>query len=366
MLSYQIVEFGKPLERRAYPVPTPRGNEVLVRVGACGVCHSDLHLWSGAYGLGGGKQISLTDRGARLPFTMGHEIVGEIVAVGPDADAAAIGRQGVIFPWIGCGECAFCLRGRELMCETPRNLGTRRDGGYSDHVLVPDARYVVDFGGLDPHYAATTACSGLTAYSAIRKTPKLDADDTVVVIGAGGVGLAAIGLLARVTAAHTVAVDLSAPKRDAALEAGAAAAFDPTLPGALAQIRARGPITPRAVLDFVGTEQTASLALAIIGRGGCVVVVGLYGGEIPVSVSTMAMRNVTLQGSNVGTLEELHELIGILDTGGTRPIPVHARPMAEVNDALEELSRGITVGRTVLVPPAPEQAGPLPYRKSDI
>jgi D-arabinose 1-dehydrogenase-like Zn-dependent alcohol dehydrogenase len=116
---------------RAYEVPQPRGNEVLVQVKACGVCHSDLHLWSGYYDLGGGKRIALADRGAVLPFTMGHEVVGRIVAAGPDADPSVVGRNGVVFPWIGCGQCDPCSRGMELMCETPRTIGTRKNGGYS-------------------------------------------------------------------------------------------------------------------------------------------------------------------------------------------------------------------------------------------
>jgi D-arabinose 1-dehydrogenase-like Zn-dependent alcohol dehydrogenase len=350
MRSYQITEFGKPLELRTYDIPVPRSSEVLVRISGCGVCHSDLHLHSGYYDLGAEGWITLSERGAVLPFTMGHEIVGTIVAAGPESHSAVIGRKGVVFPWIGCGHCDVCSRGHELMCETPRTIGTRKDGGYSDYVVVPDSRYVVEYGDLDPKLAATSACSGLTAYSAIRKPPQLDERDSVVVIGAGGVGLAAISLLNALVPARIIAIDIAEDKRQAAVAAGAIAAIDSVKGYSVAEVKAVARHTPRAVLDFVGRSETAQLGLDLLGRSGHLIVVGLYGGEIAVSVSTLAMRNVTIRGSNVGTLQELHELVALLQATKLRPIPIHGRPMAEVNDVLSEVAQGRTVGRIVLEP----------------
>ncbi|HWK46275.1 MAG TPA: alcohol dehydrogenase [Stellaceae bacterium] len=358
MRSYQITQFGKPLELRTYDRPVPQGGEVLVKVAGCGVCHSDLHLWSGYYDLGGGKRITLADRGAVLPFTMGHEIVGTISAVGPTVDSSVLGRKGVVFPWIGCGQCDSCRRGMEPMCETPRTIGTRRDGGYSDYVIVPDARYVVPYGDLDPKLAATAACSGLTAYSAVRKLPALDDHDFVVVIGAGGVGLAGVSLLKTMTPAKIVVIDISEAKRKAALEAGASVAIDSGDGQAVSSIKAACTRTPRAVIDFVGMGMTAQMGMDLLGRGGHLIVVGLYGGEIAVSVSSLAMRNITLQGSNVGTLQELCDLIELLRETGLRPIPVQGRPMDAVNSALLEVAQGQTIGRIVLEPSAtPEAVG---------
>lgn len=355
MKSYQIVEFGKPLELRCYDQPALRGGEVLVKVSACGVCHSDLHLHSGHYDLGGGKKITLADRGATLPFTMGHEAAGEIVSVGPDADASVIGRRGVVFPWIGCGRCDKCRRGLELMCENPRTIGTRNNGGYSDYVVVPDARYIVEYGKLDSATAAIAACSGLTAFSAIKKLPgNLTNEDTVVVIGAGGVGLSAISMLSQLTEARIVAADISPAKRQAALDIGATLALDSSAAATGQEIKTACGGPARAVIDFVGTDGTAQLALDLIGRGGQVIIVGLFGGEIPVSVSAMAMRNITLQGSNVGTLEELRELLALMNERDLKGTPVAVRPMDEVNQILTDLSEGRTVGRTVMVPRATE------------
>lgn len=128
MRAMQIIEWGKPLEAREYPDPEPQGEEVLLRVEAAGVCHSDVHIWDGHFDLGDGRQISLESRGVHLPFTMGHEIAGEVAALGPQATGVKVGDKVVAYPWIGCGECAVCRKGEELLCLNPRTLGTRRTG----------------------------------------------------------------------------------------------------------------------------------------------------------------------------------------------------------------------------------------------
>ncbi|MHA1538274.1 MAG: alcohol dehydrogenase catalytic domain-containing protein, partial [Alphaproteobacteria bacterium] len=115
MLSYRVIESGKPLEARTSDTPAPQGGEILLRVEACGVCHSDLHLWDGEYLLGGGEKLTLANRGVVPPFTMGHEVVGEVVAMGPEAPEAKdggvrIGDKRVVYPWIGCGDCDVCRR----------------------------------------------------------------------------------------------------------------------------------------------------------------------------------------------------------------------------------------------------------------
>ena len=137
MRSYQIIEYGKPLEMREYPNPEPQGTEVLINVTACGVCHTDVHVWQGFFDLGDGEQSTIASRGVELPFTMGHEVIGEVAALGPDASGVAVGDRRVVFPWIGCGECPACQRGWEVDCESPNPLGTRQHGGYSDHIIVP-------------------------------------------------------------------------------------------------------------------------------------------------------------------------------------------------------------------------------------
>ena len=159
MLSYQVQEFGKPLAQVLRDTPQPQGSQVVVRVGACGVCHSDVHLHDGYFDLGGGNKLDMT-RTVQPPRTLGHEIAGTVVAVGPDVDVTKgvkVGDRRVVFPWIGCGQCGLCAAGKEHLCSAATALGIHLDGGFADHVLVPDAKYLLDYGALAEDQACTYA-----------------------------------------------------------------------------------------------------------------------------------------------------------------------------------------------------------------
>jgi D-arabinose 1-dehydrogenase-like Zn-dependent alcohol dehydrogenase len=349
MNSYQLTKFGQPLELRCTEVPEPKGTEVLVRIERAGVCHSDLHIWHGYFDLGGGKKFEVKQR-MTLPFTLGHEIVGEVVAAGPDA-GVAVGQKGIVHPWIGCGTCYACKAGAEIRCVgTPRTIGTRKDGGYSDHVLVPHGRYIVPYGNLEPGLAATCACSGLTAYSALKKLPAMSAEDSLLIIGAGGVGLACVGLAGAVTDAKVIVSDVAEAKRSAAVEAGAHAALDASTPEGKAQILEANARAPFAAIDFVGAPETLKLAMESVAPGGTVICVGLYGGELPISTALLPLRQITLRGSYVGTVSELRELVAVMQERNIKGVPITTRPMAEVNAIMAELEAGRFVGRTVMVP----------------
>ena len=134
MRSFQVCRCGEPMQFAETATPKPKGSEVVLKVLAAGVCHSDLHIWEGFYDLGDGKMLQLQERGVKLPLTMGHENVGEVVAVGPRAKGVKIGDKRLVYPWIGCGTCAVCKRGDEQLCMAPRFLGVYRDGGYATHI----------------------------------------------------------------------------------------------------------------------------------------------------------------------------------------------------------------------------------------
>ena len=140
-----IVEFGKPLVEIDLPTPEPAGDEILLQVTGCGVCHSDLHIHDGYFDLGGGRKADLTANCA-LPFCLGHEIAGTVVAMGETATGAAIGDSVVVYPWIGCGDCPVCAAGDEHFCPQSRALGVTRDGGFAERLVVPHARYLFDHG----------------------------------------------------------------------------------------------------------------------------------------------------------------------------------------------------------------------------
>ena len=147
MTSWQVTDFGRPLVQAVRQAPAPGGAEVVLRVDGCGVCHSDLHMRDGFFDLGHGQKLDV-GRLVRPPRTLGHEIAGTVVACGPDAQGVAVGDRRLVYPWLGCGNCRLCTSGQEHLCATPQPLGVARDGGFATHVLVPHARYLLDFGGL--------------------------------------------------------------------------------------------------------------------------------------------------------------------------------------------------------------------------
>jgi propanol-preferring alcohol dehydrogenase len=350
MKSYDVCECGAPLRLMERPTPKPAGTEILLKVIAAGVCHSDLHIWDGYYDLGGGKRLKLSDRGVKLPLTMGHENVGEVVAVGPDAVGVKIGDRRLVHPWLGCGECAVCRRGDEQLCRTPFSIGVFRSGGYADHLLVPHPRYLFDIGGIAPEKAAPLACSGITTYGALKKVGPLLQEEPVVIIGAGGLGLMCLALHRAMGGKAAIVVDIDPVKREAARRAGAQAVIDGNTADAAKEIIEATKGGAWAVIDLVGASRTVQLGVDSLVKGGKVIVVGLFGGDITVPTPSLPLRAMTIQGSYVGSLTEMAELLDLVRRKGAPDLPVATRPLAAVNDALNDLKAGKIIGRVVLTP----------------
>ncbi|MGN6117776.1 MAG: alcohol dehydrogenase [Nitrobacter sp.] len=351
MKSFKVTEFNAPLTEVDEPTPQPAGTQVVIKVKAAGVCHSDLHIWEGGYDLGHGrKPLSLKDRGVSLPRTMGHETVGEVIALGPDAKGnVKVGDVALVYPWIGCGKCATCLAGDENMCLTPRSLGVYCDGGYADHMTVPHPRYLINLKGLDPVTAAPYACSGVTTYSALKKVES-DLANPIVIFGAGGLGLMALSLLKAMGGKGAIVVDIDARKREAAERAGALGSVDGAASDALAQIAAKAGGPVRSVIDLVGNAQTAQLGFDCLTKGGKLVIVGLFGGGAPWALPLIPIKAITIQGSYVGNLRETEEVLDLVRTKKVPPIPVTPLPLSAANQALHDLQKGKLVGRAILTP----------------
>ena len=349
MLSYQIESFGKPLAQVLRETPMPQGSEVLIRVASCGVCHSDVHLADGYFDLGDGNKLDLT-RTVAPPRTLGHEIAGAVVALGPDARGVAIGDRRVVFPWIGCGLCSLCQAGDEHLCNAPRALGIHRDGGFSDHVMVPDARYLLEYDPLPVDQACTYACSGLTAYSALKKVAPLGKGDALLVIGAGGVGLSGIRLVREMFGVSPIVAEIDQSKWDAAREAGAGTVIDPTADGALRSLIKSTGGGVAAALDFVGAGATFAFGFSALRKAGKLVSVGLFGGSTPLAPAMVAMKAVSVIGSYVGSLAEMQELMAIARKGTLPGLPLATRPLDEASQALEDLKAGRIRGRAILRP----------------
>ncbi|HZT26367.1 MAG TPA: alcohol dehydrogenase [Pseudolabrys sp.] len=351
MRMFQVCVCGQPLQLNEAPTPEPKGTEVLLKVLAAGVCHSDLHLADGWFDLGSGKKLSLADRGMVLPVTLGHENVGEVVKAGPEAKGIKIGARVLAHPWIGCGQCGPCRRGEENLCRTMKSLGVFTNGGYADYLLVPHPRYLFDIGDLDPARVAPLACSGVTTFGALKKVATIKTEPTVI-IGAGGLGLMCQALHKMMGGHSAIVVDIDPIKREAAKKAGAAHVVDGAAPDAVQQIIDITNGGAWAAIDLVGSSQTARLGYDSLIKGGKYIVVGLYGGDLTVSLPPIPMRALTIQGSYVGSLPEMKELMDLVKAKGLPPVPVATRPLDHVNAVMGELRAGKVVGRVVLTPAA--------------
>jgi D-arabinose 1-dehydrogenase-like Zn-dependent alcohol dehydrogenase len=341
-----ITAYAAPLCETVAEVPAPRGSEVVVRVHRCGVCHSDLHVQDGYFTLAGGKKLDIS-AGRALPMAPGHEIAGEVEAAGPDA-AIAPGTKVAIYPWIGCGTCPACRHGEENLCAASRHLGVNVDGGFATHVVVPHPRYLIEYSPLRASVAGMLMCSGLTAYAALKRHFGRQARGPALLIGMGGVGMMGLALARTMFAHAPIVADIDARKREAALAAGAAAAFDPADPDARkAVLAATGGVY--AACDFVGSEETLKFATGVLAKGGKVVVTGLIGGGFSTGSAMFPLKAMTIEGSMTGTLDEARELMGLALGGNIPPIPFRERPLAEAQAALDDLRAGRVLGRTVLI-----------------
>ncbi|MFF2347030.1 alcohol dehydrogenase [Pseudarthrobacter sp. NPDC058119] len=332
------------------PTPQPSGREVLLKVLRAGVCHTDTHLREGGYDLGSRGQMSLKDRGIEYPMVLGHEVVGIVERAGADATTVRPGDTRLVYPWIGCGECRQCRNGHDNRCAAGRNLGVARHGGYAEYIMVPDEKYLIDIEGLDPSWAATLACSGLTAHSAVDKVLPLEPDEPVVVFGAGGLGLTAIAVLRARGHKNICAVDVAERNLELARDMGATSTAL-SGPGKDARdiSRAAGG-APSAVIDFVNNGATATAAFDILAKAGTMIQVGLFGGEVTIPTAMLALRMIRIEGSFVGTLAQLRDLVKIAKAGKLPSIPVSERSLtaAEVSRALDDLTSGGVAGRIVL------------------
>ena len=349
MRAWAVVENGKPLQEIELPTPEPKGTEVLIEVTHCGVCHSDLHIWEGYYDVGGGQKMSLMDRGVTLPLAMGHEIVGRVAKFGPDAKGVKVGDIRIVYPWLGCGTCETCLAEEDNMCvRASRSLGVYQNGGYGTHVIAPHPRHLIELGGVDPAVAATYACSGITVYSAIKKVMPVPKHEAIVLIGAGGLGLNAIKVLLALKHENIISVDISPEKRETASKTGAHKVVDGTGPDVAKRIveAAGGPVL--AVIDLVNGTQTARFAFGALRKGGKLIQVGLFGGELTLPLPIMAIRALTVQGSYVGNPKELRELIQLAQDGSLSALPVATVPQNQADSALIWLRDGKVTGRLVL------------------
>jgi len=347
----RIVKVNEKLEIQQLETPKPRGSQVLVKVQSSGVCHSDIHLWEGYYEGVGGQLLKTTDRGVNYPLTPGHEVAGIVDSLGEQAEGFNNNDKVLVYPWIGEGLCPACRIGEENLCDKPRSLGVYMDGGYAEYVLVPSYKYLVKMSdGMDTDASATLSCSALTAYGAV-KNANLKPDDNVVIVGAGGLGLMAIQIAKAVTGARIIAMDLDDKKLEFAKKEGA----DTTVNSKNEDpVKAIMELTDKmgadAVIDFVNASKTVETDMQFLRRRARVVLVGLFGGELKLSLVTMPTRAYRLIGSYTGTLSDMIELVSLATRGVIKPVVSNRFKLDQATDALTMLKEGKILGRGVINP----------------
>ena len=347
MRRQSLVKFDAPLCETIVETPKAQGREVLVRIERCGLCHSDLHIQDGYADLGNGKRLDTT-RGMTLPFTLGHEIAGIVDEVGAEVPSDLVGKKKAVFPWIGCGQCPDCLNGDENLCAKQRFLGVSIDGGFATHVLVPDAKYLLDYDPLPINMAATLMCSGVTAYGALKRLVDRPRQRNLLLIGLGGVGMMGLAFAQAMFKQKITVADLNPAARETALKNGASVAYDPSEPDVVKRMLKESGGGFDGIVDFAGNEKSMAFAVSVAARGGKVVVSGLMGGNFNLPMVQWIYKRLTVEGFMVGTLEEAKELMALARAGKIKPTPIREEPMADVQKWIDELRAGKVIGRIML------------------
>jgi len=314
--------------------------DVVVRIGAAGLCRTDLHIQEGQWA---------EKSGVTLPYTLGHENAGWIHEVGSGVTNVEVGDTVIVHPFITCGLCGPCRRGDDMHCVNGGFPGISRDGGFADFLLT-SARSVIKLDpSLEPKDIAALADAGLTAIHAVKKAlPVLGPGTRAVVIGAGGLGHIGIQCLAAMTPAEIIVADPSESALELAREVGA----DHTVRVDGSHVDTVRELTEGAgaevILDFVGEKGAVEDGIAMIQDGGFYYVIG-YGQNLDIPTIDIISREISFIGNLVGTYADLEELMTLTAQGKVR-LRTSSYPLDAINDAMADLDEGRLQGRGILVP----------------
>lgn len=350
MNAAQVIRPKQRLEVRNLKTPIPKGKQVLVDIESAGVCHSDIHIWEGGYEGVKGEIMKVEERGVKFPLTLGHEIAGRIEKVGSDVKGFKKGERVVVYPWIGDGICPACQVGDEHICDNPKSLGIFQNGGYAESVLVPDEKYLVRIDDLDANQVSSLACSGLTAYTAV-KNANTSPKQTMVIIGVGGLGLMAVQIARALLNPKIIAVDIDDKRLKQAKKVGADYIVNSKSDDAVKQVKdLTNGLGAEAVVDFVNAPKTVEPGINMLRKCAKLVLVGLFGGSVELNLPLIPLRSYNIIGSYTGRLADLNDLVGLVKRGAVNPIVTKTFKLKQATDALEQLKAGNIIGRAVLNP----------------
>lgn len=348
MKAAQVVRPREPLELKELPNPDPGDKQVVVQVHSSGVCHSDIHIWEGGYEGAKGQLMSVEERGVKFPLTLGHEIAGTVEAIGSAVSEFKVGQRVLVYPWIGDGVCPACQVGEENLCDHPKSLGVFQNGGYAEKVLVPDEKYLVDIGNLDFDSVSSLACSGLTSFTAI-KNAAVSPKQTLVITGIGGLGLMAVQIARALMNPTIIAVDIDDKRLDQAKNLGANHVVNSKQGDAPKQIKdLTSGLGADAIVDFVNGPKTVGAEIDMLRKRGRLVLIGLFGGSIELSLPLVPLKAMHILGSYTGKLADLADLVALTRRGAIRPIVARKYSLDQANEALLQLKSGKIIGRAVI------------------
>lgn len=337
MRALVLDTWGGPFRLDQRPVPLPGPGEALMRVRAAGVGLTLGHIRRGAFG-------------GETPRIIGHELGGDIAAVGTGVENVSAGDRCLVYFYLNCGACRFCLGNRETLCVNSRGLvGVSRDGGFADYVCLPASNFLHIPDNVSYADAAVTADAVCTPWHAIKERARVQPLDDVLILGAGGgVGIHGVQM-AKLFGGRVIAVDVSPAKLDLALKWGADDAFDAGASGLAEQIRmATGGKGVESCVDFVGNAQTVQLGIQSLAVAGRMVIVGVQPGAVPFDPSNLVRTEQTITGSRHVTKLELQETIAVVARGLVTPVISARRPLEKAEELFDLIDRQELLGRAVL------------------
>lgn len=342
-------------------IPAAPVNGLVVKTSFCGICHSDLHMWERS-----------NEGHAQFPAVLGHEIAGEVYSLGPKTDTVdeelEIGDRVIVYPWIGCEKCEECRDGFSNLCAIRSlEIGFGRDGGYSSHVVVVHRRFAVKVPSeLSLSKACMLPCSGLTTYNAVSKIrPSIEqavakkGKASLMIVGAGGLGLWCLQMARQLLPPQTkiISVDIDEKKLEIASKNGAHDTVLWQLPGKEGAVAEEEELIRKTrekgyfggidgIIDYVNSSVTTKRDVCTLKKDGTMVLVGLFGGELPLDLPNVVRQELHIHGSYVGSREQLISILKVAEK--LKPPPVTLYKLEEVPKAWKKLFEGTAVGRGII------------------
>ena len=330
-------QLGSPLIIKDVPIPKPQDDQVLLKIGACGVCYTDVKIWKGTGILY-----------ASLPHVLGHEIAGTVTELGRNVTGVKVGDRGLVYLYETCNKCEYCLTGRENECiNRVGYIGSNRWGGYEEYIIIRSDNVIKIPDNLSFEDAAPLADAGLTPYHSIVDRAKVRLNETALLVGMGGLALTGLQIL-KLAGARVIAVSRTQSKLEIAKKLGADLIINTTNEDGVETVKKfTDGYGVDHVFDFAGSAETVIRDAQYVRRGGNVILMGYQPGNQMIPVQTVR-GFISMGGSNAGTRNDLRGLVRLASEGKLKSIVTRTFPLEQANEALNLLAHGEVDGRLVL------------------